>query len=453
MFLLCQSFKTINYLYMKYVLILFFTCISSVLLAQGEDLTGVWEGTLQQGNKLFQFALKLSKESNRKYSGITYIKREEREASMDMIAKFRGGKLFFEETKLNTKKNASQKLCIKTGRLTYSIEQGIFCLTGTWKTKNCSQGTIFLQKRGHVSCSNYTTRYTKNMIRNGDFEQNHQSFKSEYNPAITLGNGSYMIVDNAKLMNHQYFTGRGNCNFMAVDGATKPNVIVWEQSINVKAHTTYLFAVKTTTTNIEAINPAVLDFYMDNIIIGPSFSCPHKLNKWNQYTYKWVASETREVSFKIICKTTSLEGNDFGLDNISVYELESNPPTSFQKKLKRAKQGTSIVLKSVLFESGTANLLEESYHELDMLLSFLVAHPMVEIRIDGHTDNIGKESDNLYLSKQRADAIQQYLTHKGIRMERLTTKGFGERMSLVSNETIEGRQKNRRVEFTIIKMK
>lgn len=423
------------------------------LVAQDEDLTGIWEGTLQQGDNLFRFALKLDKQTNKRYSGTTYIKRENSEASMEMIAKFRSHKLIFQETEVAAKKNASKELCIKTGKLRYSIEQGIFCLTGTWKAKDCAEGTIFLQKRGDVSCANYTTRYTKNFIDNGDFEQKYKPFKTDYTPAITLGTGNYMIVDNAKLMNHHEFQGRGNCNFMAVNGATKPNAVVWEQTIQVKAYTTYLFAAKTATINLHKEYPAILDFYMDDKIIGPSFSCPTKLNKWNQYHHKWTAKEMKEVRIRIVCQTTTAQGNDFGLDNISVYELESSPPTSFQKQLKIAQKGTKIQLKNVLFESGTANLLEKSYQELNVLLSFLVAYPAIEIRIDGHTDNVGKEEDNKRLSEKRANAIEIYLISQGIRTERLTSKGFGETSPLISNETIEGRQKNRRVEFVITKKK
>lgn len=436
---------------MKQLIFLFILISYSFIFAQSDDLSGIWEGTLQSENNIFHFAIKIQKNGSKKYQGTSFIRRGKSEVAIQMEAKLQNKYLIFKEIEVIKKKNASKSLCIKEGKLGYFIEKGIFCLNGKWKAKDCGEGTIFLQKRGDVSCANYSTQYTKNLIVNGDFEQNRKSFKTDYEEVITLESGSYMIIDNAKLMNHHVFEGRGNCKFMAVNASQEKNKIIWEQTISVKAHIIYLLAAKTSTLNLQG-KSAIIDFYIDGEQVGSSFSCPSILNKWNQFQEKWKTTENKDVKISIVCQSIENEGNDFGLDNISFYELEYSPPTLFQKQLKTAQKGTKIQLKNVLFESGTAQLLEKSYQELDILLAYLVVNSSVEIIISGHTDNVGKETDNLILSQERANRIGEYLINKGILKERMQMKGFGEKEPLVSNESKEGQQQNRRVEFIISKI-
>jgi len=78
-------------------------------------------------------------------------------------------------------------------------------------------------------------------------------------------------------------------------------------------------------------------------------------------------------------------------------------------------------------------------------------NPNLEIEIGGHTDNIGSVAYNLELSRERAKAVTLYLVSKGIRISRIKFKGYGRSIPIASNETEEGRQLNRRVEFKIIK--
>ncbi|MBK7408545.1 MAG: OmpA family protein [Saprospirales bacterium] len=109
----------------------------------------------------------------------------------------------------------------------------------------------------------------------------------------------------------------------------------------------------------------------------------------------------------------------------------------------------AIVLKNVFFESGSALLLPESKGELEKLRNLLEENPGLRIQINGHTDNVGSEADNQSLSEQRAKAVYSYLADKGIDRLRLRFKGFGESRPVDTNETEEGRQHNRRTEFTV----
>jgi outer membrane protein OmpA-like peptidoglycan-associated protein len=73
----------------------------------------------------------------------------------------------------------------------------------------------------------------------------------------------------------------------------------------------------------------------------------------------------------------------------------------------------------------------------------------MKIRINGYTDNIGSDADNLTLSENRAKAVVDYLVSKGVDNKRLTSKGFGETQPVADNSTEEGRALNRRTEFIV----
>jgi outer membrane protein OmpA-like peptidoglycan-associated protein len=110
----------------------------------------------------------------------------------------------------------------------------------------------------------------------------------------------------------------------------------------------------------------------------------------------------------------------------------------------------TVVLKNVFFETASAKLLPESVAELDKLKNLLNDNPTLRIRINGHTDNVGTDSDNVSLSTGRAKAVYDYLIQKGIAAARLEYKGFGESKPVASNDTPEGRQENRRTEFELL---
>ena len=80
---------------------------------------------------------------------------------------------------------------------------------------------------------------------------------------------------------------------------------------------------------------------------------------------------------------------------------------------------------------------------------FLGLKPDIKINIIGHTDNEGDERDNLILSRDRAKAVRDYLISKNVSEDRLDSEGMGESQPIADNETEEGKQINRRVEFEI----
>jgi len=113
-------------------------------------------------------------------------------------------------------------------------------------------------------------------------------------------------------------------------------------------------------------------------------------------------------------------------------------------------ESAPVVLRNVFFATGSAELLPASENELHRLYRLLEDRPALRIRINGHTDNVGSDADNQALSEARAKAVYDYLLDQGIKRERLTYKGFGEEVPIATNDTPEGRQRNRRTEFEVL---
>lgn len=105
-----------------------------------------------------------------------------------------------------------------------------------------------------------------------------------------------------------------------------------------------------------------------------------------------------------------------------------------------------VVLEDVFFDSGKAQLRPESLPRLDRIFEFMTHKKGVRIEISGHTDNKGVAKENKALSKKRAQACRDYLVKRGIKGARIVAVGSGDEKPIASNDTEEGRQKNRRIE-------
>ncbi len=115
------------------------------------------------------------------------------------------------------------------------------------------------------------------------------------------------------------------------------------------------------------------------------------------------------------------------------------------------EEGKTIQLKHIYFEFDKYELMPRSYVELHKLLLILRENPGMHIQIVGHTDNIGKDNYNKYLSRKRAKSVVQFLMENGIPAGRLRYYGEGESKPIASNATEEGRFQNRRVEIIVLK--
>ena len=113
-------------------------------------------------------------------------------------------------------------------------------------------------------------------------------------------------------------------------------------------------------------------------------------------------------------------------------------------------QQTMIELSDALFAFDKFNLSDEAKEMLDRVVSWLSDHPELKVEIGGHTDSRGSDAYNQKLSENRAKSVYDYFVSHGIDAARLSHKGYGESRPIDTNETDEGRQRNRRVELQII---
>jgi len=104
---------------------------------------------------------------------------------------------------------------------------------------------------------------------------------------------------------------------------------------------------------------------------------------------------------------------------------------------------------NISFGASNAKLTTKSNTSLNQVVAIMNENPTLRIRIEGHTDNAGKDDANMKLSQDRADAVKAYFVSKGISEDRITSEGFGETMPIADNTTAAGRIKNRRIEIKI----
>ena len=118
--------------------------------------------------------------------------------------------------------------------------------------------------------------------------------------------------------------------------------------------------------------------------------------------------------------------------------------------MKKMESGAKMVIENILFNTGAATLLPESFNSLNKLVNLLRENPKVKIEVSGHTDNTGSASTNKTLSRNRALSVRNYLISQGIAGERVEYNGYGFDRPIEPNTTPEGRAANRRVEIEIL---
>lgn len=163
--------------------------------------------------------------------------------------------------------------------------------------------------------------------------------------------------------------------------------------------------------------------------------------------YKIVLPYGQKYSIRTIAPDFIGEG-----DNIDLTQTKGYQEIKVKElKLIPIEVGRAVRLNNIFFDLGKAELRSESSPELDRIVTVLNDNPKMVIELGGHTDNTGSKELNSKLSQDRADAVREYLIGKGIEPDRVGSKGFGESKPVATNDTDEGRQQNRRVEFIIVK--
>jgi len=144
-------------------------------------------------------------------------------------------------------------------------------------------------------------------------------------------------------------------------------------------------------------------------------------------------------------------------DNAISITAKAPPPPKPEPKPEPKPKRVSVTADAIVisekihFEVDKATIMADSNGLLDEIVDVLKEHTQIKkVSIEGHTDSDGSGAHNDKLSKARAKAVLDYLVAHGVAAGRLTSKGFGESKPLASNDTPDGKEKNRRVEFLII---
>ncbi|MCQ2277562.1 MAG: gliding motility-associated C-terminal domain-containing protein [Bacteroidales bacterium] len=179
----------------------------------------------------------------------------------------------------------------------------------------------------------YVTGYNvggTNIVVNGDFESGNTGFQTDYIYVMghNMSYGRYAInTDGLNVWNaggHVYGYG-GTGSFMIVDGADHPNATVWSQTVNVQPNTTYAFSAQVVSmlNSYQSGCQALLQFCINGVQVGPVFQAPSTLNTWVQYYEIWNSGNATTATLSILNQNQNGTGNDFGLDDISLFDMST----------------------------------------------------------------------------------------------------------------------------------
>jgi outer membrane protein OmpA-like peptidoglycan-associated protein len=112
-------------------------------------------------------------------------------------------------------------------------------------------------------------------------------------------------------------------------------------------------------------------------------------------------------------------------------------------------RGLIVSMSDVLFDTGQATLRPGARLRLAKVAGIIIAHPDLHLAVEGHTDNVGGDTYNQGLSERRADAVRSFLVSQGVPENNITAQGFGKTQPIASNDSVTGRQLNRRVDMVV----
>ncbi|GIV36834.1 MAG: hypothetical protein KatS3mg032_1213 [Cyclobacteriaceae bacterium] len=165
--------------------------------------------------------------------------------------------------------------------------------------------------------------------------------------------------------------------------------------------------------------------------------------------YLMVLTRGAEYALYVNCQGYLFHSQNF---DYTQPETDGNAPDPIEQNifLETLRGGTVTVLKNIFFDTDSYAIKEKSVTELQRVIRFLQENPALRIEISGHTDSTGQPAYNMKLSENRALAVANYLIANGIDKIRIAARGYGHMRPVASNDTPEGRQQNRRIEFRVI---
>ena len=149
--------------------------------------------------------------------------------------------------------------------------------------------------------------------------------------------------------------------------------------------------------------------------------------------------------------TTNVSKNELNTPAIEKKLVPCKKPDKPVTNKQMLTEFNNIDFPDILFAFDSDRIIKSEEKGLNEIAAFMKKYPYVYLEIDGHTDSVGNYAYNLDLSKRRAEAAKRLLVAKGIAPGRILTRGFGESRPVTTNSTEEGRHRNRRIEFHILK--
>lgn len=152
-------------------------------------------------------------------------------------------------------------------------------------------------------------------------------------------------------------------------------------------------------------------------------------------------------------KMNALEqDNKTAKDDMNKMQREIDSLRNLEPQVKTVEKITikdNFIVNNIEFETSSAKIRSSSFNELNQIVEYLKENSTKKLIISGHTDNVGNADANLLLSKKRAKSVATYFINKGIDAGRITHEGFGQNNPVASNNSSDGRQRNRRVELKL----
>jgi len=161
-----------------------------------------------------------------------------------------------------------------------------------------------------------------------------------------------------------------------------------------------------------------------------------------------VATERKVDNPEPVIVTVKKEGHSYDSHVVTAEQMKE-PVVVKDAEVKSIETGKVCNLRDIYFETNSYNLTQSSQVVVKLFVEFLKDNPTVKVEIQGHTDNVGNDNDNLLLSERRAKAVYDIVVKMGIPADRLRYKGYGESQPIADNNTASGRAQNRRTVFLI----
>jgi outer membrane protein OmpA-like peptidoglycan-associated protein len=290
--------------------------------------------------------------------------------------------------------------------------------------------TLYFESKGHGGFGGFDVFMSKRLD---------DTWKNWSTP-INLGNTINTIEDDQEY----YITAKGDYAYFASSDNSFGELDIFRIKLPEKVKPKPVVLIYGKVLNVKTNEPIEAEIKYENLSSGVEAGIAN--SNPNDGSYKIILPYGKNYGYSAKANGYYSISENINLEKLSEYkEIEKN------LYLAPIEVGEVVRLNNVFFDFNKYKLKPESYSELDRVVKFLTDYPTIEIELSGHTDNIGTYEYNQKLSENRVNAVAEYIFSKGVQRNRIIVIGYGETQPADTNESEEGRQKNRRVEFKILK--